>query len=138
MLQHGDRIGGEELLPLTDANGKRRLAAGGNDATWFAAVHHHERPLPAQLREDGRHREANIALVGVFDQVGDHLGVDVARKGVPLPRQFPLQLGVVLNDPVVNDGDLAVLIHVGVGVQVSWRTMGGPTRVGDPGDRTGW
>ena len=101
-------------------------------------MHHHECPLPVQPRQNSGNREANVALVGIFNQVGDHLGVNVARKGVPLPCQLTLQFGVVLDDPVVDDGDLAVLIHVGVSVQVGWRTMGGPSCVGDPSDRAGW
>ena len=134
VLKDGDRIGGKELLPFADTNRKRRLAASRNDPTWLAAVHHHERPLTVQAREDGRNRKANVALVGVFNQVGDHFGVHVGGEGVSLRFQLPLQFGVVLNDPVVDDGDLAVLIHVGMGVQVGWRTMGGPPRVGDTSD----
>ena len=36
----------------------------------------------------------------------------------------------------MNDGDLAVFIHVGMGVQVGRRTVGSPTCVGNAGDRT--
>ena len=90
VLKDGDRIGGQELLPFTEPYGKRRFTTCGDDPTWLAAVHHHERPLSVQAREDGRNRKANITLVGVFDQVGDHLSVNVARKGVPLRCQFPL------------------------------------------------
>ena len=90
MLKDGDGIGCEELLPFANTNDKRRFSAGGNDAARLAAVHHDERPLPMQPREDGRNRKPNVALVGIFDQVGDHLGVDLARKGVALRRQFSL------------------------------------------------
>ena len=138
VLKDGDGVGGEELLSFADTNDKRRFTTCSDDSTWLGAMHHHECPLPVQPRQNSGNREANVALVGIFNQVGDHLGVDVARKGVPLPCQLTLQFGVVLNDPVVNDGDLTVLIHVGMGVQVGWRTMGGPPRVGDPSDRAGW
>ena len=138
VLENGNRIGGEELLPFAEPYGKRRFTTCSDDAAWLGAMHHHECPLPVQPRQNSGNREANVALVGIFNQVGDHLGVDVARKGVPLPCQLTLQFGVVLNDPVVNDGDLTVLIHVGMGVQVGWRTMGGPPRVRDTGNRTGW
>ena len=90
VLKDGDGVGGEELLPFADTNRKRRLATSRNDSTWLAAVHHHERPLPVQAWKDGRNRKANVALVGIFDQVGNHLGVDIARKGVALGCELPL------------------------------------------------
>jgi hypothetical protein len=53
-------------------------------------MHHHERPLPVQAWKDGRNRKANVALVGIFDEVRDYFSVNVAGEGVPFRCQFPL------------------------------------------------
>ena len=90
VLKDGDGVGGEELLPFAEPDGKRRFTTGSNDSTWFAAMHHHERPLPVQAWKDGRNRKANVALVGIFDEVRDYFSVNVAGEGVPFRCQFPL------------------------------------------------
>ena len=49
----------------------------------------------------------------------------------PLAHELLLELGVVLDDAVVDDGDVARTVEVGVGVDRLGRAVGGPARVAD-------
>ena len=60
----------------------------------------------------------------------DDLGVGVAREAHAAPFELAAQLGVVLDDPVVNHGD--VPRDVGVGVRFARPPVRGPARVTDP------
>ena len=59
----------------------------------------------------------------------DHLGVRLAQKDAAAGRELLAQGRVVFDDAVVDDGELAVVADVGVGVQVSGRAVGGPAGV---------
>ncbi len=61
------------------------------------------------------------------------LGVGVARELDAVGFQFLAQLGVVLDDPVVDDRDLARRVTVRVGVAVGRPAVGGPAGVAEPG-----
>ena len=65
------------------------------------------------------------------DQMREHFGVGAGLELVPGLEQALLELIVVLDDAVVNDGDLAGLVEVRMGVFVGRRAVGGPARVGD-------
>jgi hypothetical protein len=62
--------------------------------------------------------------------VGDDLGVGVARKAHATILELAPERDVVLDDPVVDDGDLAR--DVRVGVRFARATVRGPARVADP------
>src|SRR5260370_33471528 len=72
-----------------------------------------------------------FAKVVSFDQVGQHLGIRLGTESMTLLRQFRAQLGVVLNDTVVDDGQHAATISMGMGVHIVGATMRGPARVSD-------
>ena len=61
--------------------------------------------------------------------MGDDLGVGLAFKDMTLGGQFGLQLGEILDDAVVDQGDAAGLVRVGVGRGRS--AVGGPSGVAD-------
>ena len=61
------------------------------------------------------------------------LGVGVAGELDAGGLQFLAQLGVVLDDPVVDDRDLARRVAVRVGVAVGRPAVGGPAGVAEPG-----
>jgi hypothetical protein len=60
----------------------------------------------------------------------DDLGIGLAFKDMALGGQLGLQLGKVLDDAVVDQGDASGLVRVGV--DGCWGTVGGPARVADP------
>ena len=73
-----------------------------------------------------------LPLVEVGDELGHHLGIRLGGKGHPLRQQKFLQLRVVLNDAVVDHGDLTAVTDLRVGVHVAGRAVGGPAGVPDP------
>ena len=64
-----------------------------------------------------------------FDQVDQDFGIRIAVEGVSSARECLLQGVVILNDPVVNEGELPVTAEVRVGVYVVGRAMRCPAGV---------
>ena len=62
----------------------------------------------------------------VLDVLGHHLGVGLRGEGGPLVHEEGLQLSVILDDPVVDHGNLSAAAHLGVGVDVAGGPVGGP------------
>ena len=65
-----------------------------------------------------------------------HLGVRLRRERIALLAELLLDDGGVLDDPVMDQGDVAVLRRVGMGVGLVGSAVGGPACVGDA-DGTG-
>ena len=81
---------------------------------------------------EGAHEVAPCGtLPSILDKVGDDLGVRVGDKRVTVAREIGAQLGVVLDDAVVHDGDATRAVQVRVSVAVGGGAMGGPTRMRD-------
>ena len=66
-----------------------------------------------------------------FDQVGEDFGIGLARERVAFADQFGAQRGVVLDDPVVDDGEFPRAVQVRVRVFIRRAAVGGPARVAD-------
>lgn len=74
----------------------------------------------------------------LFEQMGEHLGVGLARERVALADQIRAERREVLDDPVVDHGDPARAVHVRVSVRVGRPSMRGPARVPDPDRAVQW
>ena len=98
-------------------------------------MHRDEGVVAAQLGVGGADRGGEVAVVVAGDQVGDHLGVGVGGELLALGLQALAQLGVVLDDPVEDDVDLAGAVVVGVRVLLGDAAVGRPAGVGDAGVR---
>src|ERR1700761_7106394 len=72
-------------------------------------------------------------MVLVGDQVDGHLGVGVAGKLDTGRLELVAQRRVVLDDAVVDDGDLARRVAVWMSVAVGGTSMRGPARVPQAG-----
>ena len=130
----GDR-GGEEGLPLADAGDQRALLAGPDQALGLVGVHGDEGVVAAQLGVGGANGGGEVAVVVAGDQVGDDLGVGLGGELLAFGLESLAQLGVVLDDPVEDDVDLAGAVVVGMGVLLGDPAVGGPAGVGDAGLR---
>ena len=84
----------------------------------------------AQHLHDGLQQ---VALVEFLQQVRDDFGVGVGDEGVAIGLQSSSQLGVVVDDAVVDDGEPSFLVEVGVGVADGGCAVCGPARMGDAG-----
>ena len=79
------------------------------------------------------HRSHQVVCLGIglFDQVRKDLGVGLALKVMAAALQLLTQLGEVLDDAVVDDGDATVAAGVGMGVDNGGLAVGSPAGVAD-------
>ena len=94
-----------------------------------------ERVRALELAEGVPDRLGDVALVGLLDEMGDRLGVGLGGEGVPARLEPVAQLAEVLDDPVVDDRDLARAVAVRVRVQVVRASVRRPARVGESDGR---
>ena len=122
----------QERLAVGDTDDERHVLPGADQPVRLAAMHDDERIGTLELAESGPCGIPEVALVALLDEMRDRLGVRLGGEGVAARLQPVPQLAEVLDDPVVDDGDLARAVLVGMGVQVVRAPMGGPARVRQP------
>ena len=135
--ERGD-VGAEEHLAVADADDQRGRAACGDDRARLVRVGEHQREVALQPRQHRHHGADEVArgravVVLPGDEVDGDLGVGVAGELDAGGLEFGAQLGVVLDDPVVDDRDLARGVAVRVGVAVGRPAVGGPAGVAEAG-----
>ena len=133
VADQGRHVGGDEVLAVAEAQQQGRVLPGGHqpvgivgadDAQGIGPVHRVEQPV------HGLKEVAAVAVV-IIQQLGHHLGVRLGAEGVALLQQLLLQRDEVLDDAVVDHGELAALAQMGVGVDVAGLAVGGPSGVPD-------
>ena len=137
--ERGD-IGGEEVLALAESDDERGVAARAHDEARLVAVHRQEREGPLQACGDVAERGDQVAPAGAVRAAEEHsgdLGVGFAPEGEALGEELGLQLSVVLDDAVVDDGEPVVIGQVRVGVVVGGSAVGRPAGVPDAGGAVG-
>ncbi len=128
-------VRGEEALAVGQPDDQRHVLARADQPVALAAMHDDDGVGPLDPAKRVADRVGQVARVGLLDEVGDRLGVGLRRQGVPASLEPVAQLAEVLDDPVVDDGDLTGAVLVGMGVQVVRPAVGGPARVGEPDRR---
>ena len=138
VADEGGDVGAEVVRVVAEADDERAVAAGADDDAGLVGVDGEEREGALEVGDDGAHRVGQVvlALVGGGDEVGDDLGVGLARELDAVGQQALLQGVEVLDDAVVDEGELAVLATaVRVGVLVGRAAVRGPAGVADAGRR---
>ena len=124
-------VGAEIHLALAMADGERRAVARADDQVFLAAEHDGERERALELLQRRMRgldrRQALLQLAR--DEMGDDLGVGLRRELVAVGDQRGAQLGEVLDDAVVDDGDVAGEMRMRVGLVGN--AVGGPAGVAD-------
>ncbi len=117
-----------------DADDERAPRARADDAPRLARRHHRDRVGAVELGDRLLDRPQEVAAAGAVpvrvNEVRDHLGVGLRDERVALPDESLAQRLEVLDDAVVNDGDLAVR-RVRVRVRGRRRAVRRPARVRD-------
>ena len=108
LARHGDHAG------LVSAHGGQTI---GTDHVGASLAH-------------GGHQVVRLGI-SLFDQMREDLGIGLALKVVAAALQLFAQLGEVLDDAVVDDGDATVAAGVGMGVNDGRLAVGRPTGVAD-------
>ncbi len=93
--------------------------------------------LAGLLHREGQHVALGSAVleaaVDGAQKPRGHLGVGVGDELEAVGQQFRLELRIVLDDAVVDDGQSARIGEVRVGVLVGGAAVGGPAGVADAG-----
>ncbi len=63
----------------------------------------------------------------------NHLSIGLALELEPLCFKLLPELGIVLDDTVVDNGELVIIAHVGMGIDIRGLPMGGPAGMADAG-----
>ena len=113
-LDEGGDVGAEEVLALAEADHERRVAASADDDAGLVGVHGEEREGALEPVDDGEHRRGQVVglLVGLADEQCGDLGVGLAVELGAARRELRLQLAEVLDDAVVDEGELAAIAQV--------------------------
>ena len=71
-----------------------------------------------------------------FEHVGNDFAVCLGGAGMAFDCELLAELAVVLDDAVVDDGDGAGAVEVGMGIVLDRGAMGCPAGMADPGSQS--
>ena len=128
--QRGD-VRGDEATALAIAQQQRRILARGNKPIRLVRADHAEGIGALDAVKQAVHGVEDVAAVVevIFQQLGDDLRVGVRAEAHALCQQKFLDLQIVFDDAVMDDGHAAVLADVGMGVDVVRLAVRGPAGV---------
>ena len=128
-----DDVGGNVGAGLAHADHNRRVLAGHGDHAGLVGAHGGQTigayHVGASLAHGG-HQVVRLGI-GLFDQMREDLRIGLALKVMAAALQLLAQLGEVLDNAVVDDGDATVAAGVGMSVNDGRLAVGGPTGVTD-------
>ena len=128
--QHdGGDVGGEEVLPVAEPDDERRGHLHAHDHVRLLGGEDDQGVGSGELPHRRPNGLGQIPLVPLLHEVGDDLGVGLGGEPVTGLDQPVLQGLVVLDDPVVDDGDAALAINVGMRVLVGRSSVSRPSRI---------
>jgi len=116
---------------VCDAQHERAPHARGHDRLRFARGDDDQAERAAQFVDRQPHGLGQIALVKTRDQMRDDFGVGLRAELDPFGVEQLAQRLVVLDDAVVDDGDLAAGVQVRVRVELRDAAVSRPARVRD-------
>ena len=124
-------VGCQEAFALAEPDDERDVLAGADEPVALADVHDREGVGAFEQAEGMAHGVGEVTRIRLFDEVRDGLRVCLRRQDVPARLESIAQLAEVLDDPVVDDGDLAGAIAMRVSVQVVRTAVGRPAGMGE-------
>jgi hypothetical protein len=90
LLQERRRAGGEEHLPLADADEERALLPRAHEQVRVVVMDDNEREVALELLVHGAYGLDEVSLVAALDQMDDHLGVGLRVEGVTVGAERAL------------------------------------------------
>ena len=128
------RVRCQEKLLVADTDDHRAAAACRDDLILVALLHYGDSVCADHLLQcllDGLQQRAVVRRTDVFDQIDQYLRVSVALECVTVFDQRLFQHPVIFDDTIVDQGDIARIGVVGMGVDVVRFAVCRPTGVGD-------
>ena len=139
VVDDGRGVGRQEILAVADADGHRAALPGHDDAGGVPLFEDRDGVGADHLLErgaDGHLQRALLGFLHVFDQIDQHLGVSAAAERETVRAQGVAEHPEVLDDPVVDQGEVPRPGEVRVRIGVVGLAMGGPAGMADA-DRAG-
>ena len=119
-----------KLSPSPTPTTSGHVHPGADEPVRLGPVHDRQGVGAADPAQGGPDGVGEVAGVGLLDEVGDRLGVGLRGEDVAARLEPVAELAEVLDDPVVDDGDVAGAVLVGMGVEVVRPAVGRPAGVG--------
>jgi hypothetical protein len=134
VLDEGRHVGAQEHLPVADADDQGCRATRRHDGAGMVGAGEDQREMALETRQHRHHGPDEVAcrrpvVVLPGHQVHGGLAVGVAGELDPGGLELGAQGREVLDDAVVDDGDLARRVAMRVGVAVRRAAVGGPAGV---------
>src|SRR5829696_10233042 len=135
LLDEGPNRAGQVVLILPQPHNERALVPGANHLARLARAQsrHRKGALKAQQSGGERLAQRRSILHAFGEQVRYDLGVGIRGEADAALDQLLLELGEVLDDAVVDDGDTGP--DLGMCVSLVWRAVGSPASVSNPSPR---
>ncbi len=133
MLDERRDIRAEEVLAVAEADHERRVEARADDDVGLARVNREQRERALEAGHDVAERLHEVTRLRVLaaEQLRGNLGVGLGEELDAVGLELFAQLVEVLDDAVVNDGELAAIRQVRVRIAVVRGAVRGPAGVAD-------
>ena len=112
---------------------RRAPTTSSGSSAWTTATEKAPRTRPRAARTAAARPGVGEGGQGRLDEVDQDLGVGLRREDMTGGGELVGQLDVVLDDPVVDEGQTTRAVEVGVGVALGRTAVGGPPGVADTG-----
>ena len=131
MLDDSGHVGGNEVPLVAVAQDQRAILPGGDEGVGVIGADDAKGVGTLDAPQDTAHglQHTVAFLVMEFQQLRHHLGIRFGGEGHAMAEQKLLDLQIVFNDAVMNQGDVAAFADMGVGVDVVGFAVGGPAGV---------
>ena len=129
----GGHIGGDEVLAFAAADDEGTVLPGGDQGVGIVGADDAEGVGAFDPPQHPAHGFQHVMAFVIVElqQLGHHLRVGLRLEGHAVAQELLLDLHIVLNDAVVDQGNTAVLTDMGMGVDVVGLAVGGPAGVAD-------
>ena len=128
-----DDVGGDVGAGLARADDDRGILTGHGDHAGLVGAHGSQAIGAHHVGAGLAHGGHQVVRLGIrlFDQMREDLGIGLALKVMAAALQLLAQLGEVLDDAVVDDGDATVAAGVGMSVDNGRLAVSGPASMAD-------
>ena len=113
VLQDGRHVAGQESLAAPETHDQRHVHARSDDPIGMRGVHDADGVGAPHALQRPSHRLHQVAVVLLLDEVRQHLGIGLGGEPMACGQQPVLDLAVVLDDPVMDQRQLAAAVRCG-------------------------
>ena len=131
IAEDGRDIRGDIVFAFAEANDEGIILLAADNLIRFSLAHEYERIGAAQAFEDLADRARKIAVVHIGAEMCDDFRIGFGFEVIALFDEFILQFHVVFDDAIVDDGEFALFVRMGMSIQIGRAAVGRPTRMAD-------